>query len=63
MIKAELEYQVTQEWIDKFKKSIALMDKDVLNLIRAGFVERLFVRWKCYLLNPPLQKSRKYICL
>ncbi|MFB2893898.1 helix-turn-helix domain-containing protein [Aerosakkonemataceae cyanobacterium BLCC-F50] len=28
MIKDELEYKVTQEWIDKFKKSIILMEKD-----------------------------------
>lgn len=28
MIKDELEYQVTQEWIDKFKNSLTLMDKD-----------------------------------
>lgn len=28
MIRNELEYQVTQEWIDKFKKSIAAMEED-----------------------------------
>ncbi len=28
MIKSELEYQVTQSWVDKFTKSILLMEKD-----------------------------------
>lgn len=28
MIKSALEYQVTQEWIEKFKKSIAAMEQD-----------------------------------
>ncbi|MBD2776007.1 helix-turn-helix domain-containing protein [Iningainema tapete] len=28
MIKDELEYQVSQEWVEKFKKSIAVMEKD-----------------------------------
>lgn len=28
MIKSELEYQVTQDWIDRFTKSILLMEKD-----------------------------------
>lgn len=28
MIKNELEYQVTQEWVEKFKQSIAAMERD-----------------------------------
>jgi hypothetical protein len=28
MIKNELEYEVSQEWVTKFKKSIAAMDND-----------------------------------
>jgi hypothetical protein len=28
MIKDELEYEVSQEWVEKFKRSIAAMDRD-----------------------------------